>query len=524
MNKELLTIKKKYGEAMAHLCRELFPTLLETEGVLLGILTSKFNESKFLCKDIIEAKKEEEFKNFIYSFIDVEKGNKPQVNKTPAELLGEAGYDFYECHSEEDIQSFRKYYYTNEELCTFRGGRLDSCHVFFAVKKNVTEVKRENFSNPTRQDEYGTSVISIQFSRDEKNYLSIKNRYNHAVNNPDATFSNNLDNIIPGLSESFAREYNFNISDENKDSFELPNYTMADDGKLYKYNMEIDNTYYCPNNIIIKNGKVNQFDKSKCLLIDYFLINLEQDILDIYPYIGIEDSFIDYFTDIKKIEIINQDESKDIIITNKKGEQVIIKINKLSQIIEYNNSYLTTVGDNFLSGNNTLQEINLPNLTTAGDNFLHSTYALQKISFPELTTVGNKFFHFNNTLPEINLPKLTIAGDDFLSYNDALQEINFPELTTVGNNFLCNNHILQKVNLPLVTTIGNGFLSCSEALQEISLPRLTTVGDSFLHYNQSLQKFYAPKLEQKGFECLTKHPSINLEEIIAQNNAETHKR
>ena len=55
-----------------------------------------------------------------------------------------------------------------------------------------------------RQDEYGTSVISIQFDRDDTHTLSIKNRYNHKVEKPDATFSNNLNNIVAGLTKSFA--------------------------------------------------------------------------------------------------------------------------------------------------------------------------------------------------------------------------------------------------------------------------------------------------------------------------------
>lgn len=38
MNYDLKMIKKYYGEDMAHLCRELFPTLLEKEGLLLNLI------------------------------------------------------------------------------------------------------------------------------------------------------------------------------------------------------------------------------------------------------------------------------------------------------------------------------------------------------------------------------------------------------------------------------------------------------------------------------------------------------
>lgn len=39
---ELKKIKKLYGERFMHLCRELFPTLLEEEGKLYEILSSTF--------------------------------------------------------------------------------------------------------------------------------------------------------------------------------------------------------------------------------------------------------------------------------------------------------------------------------------------------------------------------------------------------------------------------------------------------------------------------------------------------
>ena len=54
MQYDLKMIKKKYGEKMSHLCRTLFPSILETEGLLYSLLESKFHPSKFLYDDIIE--------------------------------------------------------------------------------------------------------------------------------------------------------------------------------------------------------------------------------------------------------------------------------------------------------------------------------------------------------------------------------------------------------------------------------------------------------------------------------------
>ena len=108
MNYDLKIIKKKFGENMMKLSRELFPTLLEEKGLLSGIFLDNFNPSKILYDDIKKNHLEKEFKMFIYSFL-----NEDEViensKKTPKELFEEEGYDFYECKTEEDIQKFKKY-------------------------------------------------------------------------------------------------------------------------------------------------------------------------------------------------------------------------------------------------------------------------------------------------------------------------------------------------------------------------------------------------------------------------------
>ena len=68
MREDLKIIKKKYGEKMANLCRRLFPTLLEEEGLLSKLLLDHFDQSHSLYEDIINQHKESEFKNYIYSW------------------------------------------------------------------------------------------------------------------------------------------------------------------------------------------------------------------------------------------------------------------------------------------------------------------------------------------------------------------------------------------------------------------------------------------------------------------------
>ena len=335
MNKDLKIIKKKYGEEMMHLCREIFPTILEHEGLLPKLLLDNFKESRSLVKDIIYNRLEERFKNYIYSKVDVENNYEEVVYKRPDELLKEAGYILYECHSEEEIQSFKKYYASGEELCTFNGGRLDRCFVFFAIKENVNEIKRENFPKPERQDEYGTSVISIQFTRDNSHTLSIKNRYNHRVNNPDSTFGNNLDNIIPGLTNSFDKYYGMHQS-HLQGGFEIPRYVKARDGKFYKYNYEINNIYYCENNVIIDNFEVKEYPHEQYIIFDYFILDLKNKLIQKYwNDMELEDSFPNTIGTIKDIKIENDKDNKNILIKTDDSDEVdvIITLDKQNRII-----------------------------------------------------------------------------------------------------------------------------------------------------------------------------------------------
>ena len=149
MNNDLKIIKKKFGEEMSHLCRELFPTLLEIEGLLPNLLLDNFQENRSLCQDIKSQNAIYEFKNYIYSLTStkesIDDANEITINsaslKNPVELMEEAGYVLKECFTEEEIQEYKKYYKFSEKLCTFNGGRLNSCRVFLQLRKTLMKLK-----------------------------------------------------------------------------------------------------------------------------------------------------------------------------------------------------------------------------------------------------------------------------------------------------------------------------------------------------------------------------------------------
>ena len=75
---------------------------------------------------------------------------------------------------------------------------------------------------------------------------------------------------------------------------------------------------------------------------------------------------------------------------------------------------------------------------------------------------GEDFLSRNESLQELNLPNLRKCGSNFLSHNESLQELNLPNLQECGEDFLSRNESLQELNLPNLRKCGRYFLSSNE--------------------------------------------------------------
>jgi len=522
MNEDLKWIKEHYGEEMMQLCNKHFAPILEKEGLLPKILSEHFYQNKDLAQDIIYMSAVKEFKGYIFHLFDEEVGASLE-QKSAIKLLDEAGYILFpECKSKSDIQKFRKFYRKDEELSTFHTDRLETCRVWFAVKKNVSEIKRENFTHPSREDEYGTSVISIQFTRSNST-LSIKNRYNHTIKFSDNTFNSDLDNITEGLAYAFYRDYGVRERWKRLNDLESFNYVLAQ-GKYYKYKKEINNIHYCSDNIIIDDLAVKKLPESQ-MLIDYFVFDFKNNTISCYDP-KIKDSFI---SSIGKIESMHY---KDNVVTIKvkNGSDILIKINDDREIISVINPNLTQCGDDFLSQATALESISFPALAKCGDDFLSQATALESISLPALAKCGDNFLRNNRALESLSLPVLTSCGDDFLVYNEGLTELNLPKLTQCGRSFMrkatglkslslpaltyCDSAFLYRIpalknlTLPSLTRCGDDFLSCNIGLVELNLPNLTQCGDNFLRNNRALESLSLPVLTRCGNDFLRDNESL----------------
>ena len=523
---DLKLIKKHYGEDMAHLCRELFPSLLETKGLLFKLLSDNFQYSKFLCEDIYGGDLKYSFQNYIY---DLSQKKNEVINedvKDPYELMKEAGYTLYRCITEEDIQKFRKYYAVDEELCTFKGGRLKSCDVFFAVKDNVDEIKREDYSKPEREDEYGTSVISIQFSKGN-HYLSIKNRYNHTVNNPDATFGNNLNNIIPGLNSSFQKYFGYKINYESGDFYYLFTdccYVQDANGKFYSYNYSIDTStvpaYFGYDNVIVQNGKVLEkfLDKNRYLVFDYYILDLkdkkiittlkENNVLDI------KDSLPKVINELEidKIQIEKKDDGKKDIILMKDDKKIVFTISKRNQIIEYYDEINEKLPVYFLADILELKRVMLKNVVSIGECFnLHG--AVKEFIAPKLVSVDDCFLSF---VKYVELPLLEKLGNHALSHFCG-EEVSLPSLRSTGDYFLSSAKRINKVDFPNLEYTGTRFLG-SNNLKSISLPKIKEMGDRSFEYSPRIKKFIVPRLKSLPRDFLDIDGKKSIEIICIRDN------
>lgn len=501
-------IKDKFSEKMAKACRSLFPTILENQGELSSLMLRKFYPNPTIYQDLILGKVDS-FKNYIYSFYNFE-DPEVETDKNVEELMDEAGYVIYKCHTDDEIASFKKYYQKQEMLCSFRENRLKDYHVFFAVKKDVDNINREDFKVPYREDEYGTSVISLQFSKGDFNTLSIKNRYNHVVSKPDATFENNLENIKPGLTRAFEKEYNLNITRPNKFDLKLLDYILANDGRYYKYTYEFNNVYYCPNNIIINKGTVLKADSSRYKIMDYFLLDYQEKSICLFDP-TIDDSF--ELRNLKKIEVHKDKKTKQstIDIITDEDKNVSIVTDESNRMVSFKTDALEELPNDFLKYNKYLKNFECPNVLHIGDDVLTENEYLSNLDVSKVKTIGHGFLSNNNFLASLNLPEVIEIGDDFFYYNEMMDQLSLPKCEYIGDDCFTYNNELSNLKLESLKKFGSNFFFYNNKIRKMDMPHLQGFG-------------YAPfGMHMQIYNDLLEMVNNNVRRINSETNTEVEE-
>lgn len=434
------------------------------------------------------------------------------TDKNPIELLDEAGYDAYYADTLEKQNAISKYFAKGEELCTFKDKtRFEDYYIINAVKKNVQQIKREDFKNPEREDAYGTSVISIQILK-SGGFISIKNRYNHTIDNPDNTFFSNPDNIIKGLSSSLKNYFNVDFASHR---IPLPDNYMTLRNQIIQYHTE-SNGFYFGTNFYVKDSSIYKIDKNSQIMCAPFIIDIKNK--KVLNPSGLTDSFPEVLEaefQNKKLKI-TKDEQKNYTVC---ADNVpLLKIDSTGNLLEINLEKTEHIGNNFgtgFRGKSALKKITAKNLTGTGDRFCPKA-PVETVDFPKLKSTGNSFLQSSRLkgiyLPEVEtvgdnflsgtavekalLPKLKMVGDSFLSTNKATR-IHLPELEKTGDNFMLNSNLLRDAKFDKLTSIGAHFLGFNH-LEQIHLPLLESVGDSFMSHSSNLKHIRLDNLKKAG--------------------------
>ena len=219
-----------------------------------------------------------------------------------------AGYDTVIFDDKEKIAGCKKYYAAGEVICTYNNlsGRMSQYHMLVAIKKDIDKIQRSK--TPQREDEYGTSILNIQIAKNGS-HMSIKNRYNHTVNECDSTLNNNLDLLVPGLQAKVLGYYNIASLNKNKNYYKN---IIKINGVYLKYVTEVENVYF--GNFVLdgKNG-VRFADNGR------YYVNTDRDNLCVLD-----------FHDKKVIKLFNERNqiSKGTLLTRAMKENLLHSGNK----------------------------------------------------------------------------------------------------------------------------------------------------------------------------------------------------
>lgn len=398
--------------------------------------------------------------------------------KDPFDLLQQAGYKAFYVNSLKKQKSIAHLFRLDERLCTFNDEtRYQRNHIIYCIKKGAEKLNRSDFKNPQRQDEYGTSVISIQISKNG-GFIKITNRYNHTVPYPDNTFNSNPDNIIDGLTAALKNHFGVEFMAHNR----LPKGFIFRNNSIVKYNFEKNGRYF-GHDFYIENA-INEIDKDKEMLVDCFLFDLKEkritDLSQMHP-----NSFVAVLTEElknKTLQVKRIDKQRRAlfadgvkILETKEGALTFLYLPTTKQLPGgMFNDELLSYSENvaFLMYNETLEHFFAPNLITINSHVMENNHAIKSLY----------------------LPKVQLIGDNFLMHNHRLKYLNIPMIKSIGRWALRECEIKTFI-APFLKIVEKDVFIRARELQCFSAPELKRVSSGVLAANTRLTRCYTPKLK-----------------------------
>jgi len=479
-----------------------------------------------------------------------------ETDKNPFELLKEAGYDAFYADTLEKQNSIEPYYTENEALCTFMDkSRYIRYHIIHAIKEGAEQLKRSDFKGKEkREDEYGVSVLSIQILK-EGGFISIKNRYNHGVENSDNTYNSNPDNIMKGLSLALKRHFNVDFSSQEKD---LPIGYQFIDGKIYKYHTEREHIYF-GDRFYIQNGVVNFLDKDFEIVVDDFVIDLKRKKV-YYPEVnGSLKKTSQKSQDKSNLHLLIEDEIKDKVVrVSKSGDEKALFVNgnlilkaKANQLTHlylpstkrqaaslfnfhptievFESAFISEIQGTSFYHCPCLKEVKMPLVKEVCGMFMVNNKALVEVDFPSLEKMGKNSFLQLPSISKLVFFSLKEVGPYCLRELNGLTKLSAPQLEKVGLNSFQKLLNLATLELGALKMCDNGVISSCPQLKEIKLQKLQSLADycvcdvpklevldvpllekmgDFSLNNLGLKSLFLPTLKEVGNECLYRNKKL----------------
>ncbi len=492
-----------------------------------------------------------------------------QTGKNPFELLKMVGYDAFVADTLTKQNSIEKYFAEEEELCTFHDfKRFENYHIIHCIKEGADKLKRSDFKEPRREDEYGVSVISIQILK-TGGFISIKNRYNHTVEAPDNTFSSNPDNIIKGL--SYALKQYFNVNFVATKTAIPKGYTYQQD-QIYRYYFEKNNAYF-GEDFCLYDGVCYEINKDYQIFIGPYLLDMkEKRIVDDFPtsdFFSPTDrdtiSFLNQLVENKKIYVQVKGDKRIVFVEDKEfcviKERQVISLNleeaDTLNLVDLNDfKFLTSLSApkakevrfdvakfNFLEQASFLSAENMVLFTTTPN------FRLKRVKAPKVQNLKILTPEFFVNLEDINTPYMnrrglyTVAGmtldvnkkeclgasSGSLGFkellNDELRQSQKVDVVLNGKNkevyaddvliLKTKGSKLTKIHLEKCTVIPEFALVGFPKVEEISIPNAIIMQDSNVCNCPNLKQVHFPSLMYIDNECFNYNDK--LEKLILNN-------
>ncbi|MDR2063277.1 MAG: hypothetical protein LBQ02_00590 [Candidatus Nomurabacteria bacterium] len=474
-------LKKRRGEAFAKAVRGTLSTFADQPDFaekVLQLIPNK-HEAVATLQD-----------NFDYinvtirEFYEKEGAIQQEAPKNPYELAKRAGYEL--AGPFDDAKQIRQYasdFRKNEKLCTFNDveGRMSTYHILWLRHKNADDIPAAdeltannltdewkqylkeinrydqatdtyNLTNlsPKREDPYGTSSMSVQIAR-QGTHVSIKNRYNHTVGNPDSTLGNNLDRLVDGLRYAVYAKVGREDLRGHEGIGVAAGYIADNAGGLHRYYYEADNTYYGWYEMI-KNGEVTSLPENEYFYLSPELyvkksgdevVSLDKNMYDLDKFELTEDKnghkLACYkFGELTRAYTYSVDEQGQKLENLKLSVTQAAKVGNISD-----NPVLTSLsvegnGVDDISFNSALTSISIANSSRLG-HISHNPALTSISSIGELAHISS----ISNNPNLISLPNLKGVDISYISHNPSLTWIAAEKGTTISGVF--NNQALNSI-------------------------------------------------------------------------------